>query len=63
MSDERAENTLTNKVQPALMRSFPCFTGGKHPNIDRLGIAVQCFEEMDERERNAAMNYLAARWR
>ncbi len=45
-----------------LRRSFPMFTNGKMPHIDRLGVVVQCFEEMDKSEQRAALGYLNARF-
>ncbi len=45
-----------------MKRCFPCFTNGEHPEIDRLGIVVQLFEEMDSQQVRAALGYLNARF-
>ena len=45
-----------------LMRNFPLFTNGEFPEIDRLGIVVQCLDEMDCAERRATVGYINARF-
>jgi hypothetical protein len=45
-----------------LTRSFALFTNGKHPEFDLLGVVIECFEEMDDGQKAAAMGYLNARF-
>ena len=45
-----------------LMRTFPLFTNGKTPEIDRLAIVVQCLDEMDQPETQATLGYINSRF-
>ena len=43
-------------------RAMPLFTNGRWPCIDRLATAQQCFEEMSENERRAAMVWFTSKY-
>lgn len=61
-------HTLTVGDPPAISakepvkRAFALFTGGMQPDIDLLGIVVECFGDMNDIQIKAALGYLNARY-
>lgn len=51
------------KVKEPTFRKFKLFTNEENPEIDRLAIMVELLNEMPPNERDAAMVYLAERFK
>lgn len=54
------EGTSKDKMQLPLTWQLPVPEGDI--SIQRLAVLIQIFEQMDERERQAALRYCVARW-
>lgn len=45
-----------------MFREFKLFTNGDNPGIDRLSVICECFDEMDNNEKVAALGYIDSRF-
>ena len=45
-----------------LYRSFSCYTNGSLPELDRLAIISECFEEMESNEVAATLGWINSKY-